>query len=284
MDEASVVATQGSTPEKPLAFVTTRMLADAGERSRPANAAESDTADVRYVYYMLYSDGVPKKSRVAINPEEPSLGRIRADYITPPHTLASFKLCLSRVEKNIKLVYYSKIFENSCDTQLKEGHISLRADGPGLSSDEPMTIIITSIPEPPVQVGRYLIKNRAADIYWEADRNPLNTVRFKPCTKESAKDRDDMKWDIKREIDGDISMTSPYAPSSWVGANLAGSTMPVLWRLFPADGGCWYLATGLNFDSQYRVPAAQLITSITPGTMATLKEGDQWQMWEFIPV
>ena len=46
MNEDCVVAAQGSTPEKPLAFVT--MLSDAGERGRPANAAESDTADFRY--------------------------------------------------------------------------------------------------------------------------------------------------------------------------------------------------------------------------------------------
>ena len=43
------------------------------------------------------------------------------------------------------------------------------------------------------------------------------------------------KWDITRDANGYISMTSPYAPSSWVGAEIQGSTVPVPWRLIPAD-------------------------------------------------
>ena len=43
------------------------------------------------------------------------------------------------------------------------------------------------------------------------------------------------KWDITNDTDGNISMTSPATPSSWVGAELTRSSVRVLWRLIPAD-------------------------------------------------
>ena len=123
------------------------------------------------VYYLLYADGYETPSKVAADPEEPCLGRIRADSVAPPHTPTSIKRCISRVEKFPALAS-ADLFENSsCDTPLKDGHISiLRTDGPGLSPNDPMAIVqaevqveVTSIPD-----GSYLIKNRAADLYWSA--------------------------------------------------------------------------------------------------------------------
>ena len=52
----------------------------------------------------------------------------------------------------------------------------LRTDGPGLSPDEPMAIVQRG----PIQNGRYAIKNRAVDIYWNAGHNPITTVYFYP--------------------------------------------------------------------------------------------------------
>ena len=43
------------------------------------------------------------------------------------------------------------------------------------------------------------------------------------------------KWNITHDTNGNIYMTSPYARTSWVGANLTGSKVPVPWRLIPAD-------------------------------------------------
>ena len=121
---------------------------------------------LREVYYQLYSDGYEMPSKVANDPEEPSIGRIRADSITPPHSLTSIKLCISRVERNPGLVNSDIFADTSCDTPLTEGHISIfRTDGPGLSPNEPMAIVqadvqlesplpveVTSIPN-----GKYLI-------------------------------------------------------------------------------------------------------------------------------
>ena len=86
--------------------------------------------------------------------------------------------------------------DTSCDSPLTDGHISiLRTDGPGLSPDEPMAIVqadvqvesplpveVTSIPD-----GRYIIKNRGADVYWGAGHNPIKTVYFYSRTMEEAK-------------------------------------------------------------------------------------------------
>ena len=105
-------------------------------------------------------------SKVAFDPEEPSLGRIHADSVAPPHSPTTIKRCISRVESNPALFWYADLFaDTSSDTPLEEGHISvLRTDGPGLSPDDPMAIVQVknrSIPD-----GKYVIKNRAAHIYW----------------------------------------------------------------------------------------------------------------------
>ena len=94
----------------------------------------------------------------------------------------------SRVEGGPELLRADLFADTSCDTPLTEGHISiLRTDGPGQSPDQPMAIVqadvqaeVTSIPN-----GRYLIKNRAADIYWLA--NSSGKVYFWKVTLEGAK-------------------------------------------------------------------------------------------------
>ena len=121
-------------------------------------------------------------SKVAFDPEEPCLGRIRADSVAPPHTLASIKRRISRVEGAPELAHSNLFADISCYTPLKEGHISiLRTDGPGLSPNQPMAIVQLAIVQeesPSIPDGRYLIKNRAANIYWEAEKSPDNTVYF----------------------------------------------------------------------------------------------------------
>ena len=100
-------------------------------------------------------------SKVAFDPEEPSLGRIRADSVAPPHTPTSIKRYISRVERTPALVYTNLFADISCNTPL-EGHISiLRTDGPGLNPNEPMAIVQrpSLIPD-----GTYFIKNQADDI------------------------------------------------------------------------------------------------------------------------
>ena len=134
------------------------------------------------VYYLLYADDCGVPSKVAFDPEESSLGRIRADSVSPPHSPASIKRCISRVETNPALAQANIFADISCVDPLKEGHISiLGTDGPGLSPDEPMAIVQMAIVqvECPIPDGRYAIKNRAADFFWNsAGKNPIEVVYF----------------------------------------------------------------------------------------------------------
>jgi hypothetical protein len=129
------------------------------------------------VYYLLYADEYEMSSKVAFDPEMPSLGRIRADSIAPPHSPSSIKRCISRVERTPAIAHADLFMDISSDTPLKDGYISILStdsDGPGLSPNEPMAIVQTPIVQAPIvqvenpslPVGRYVIKNRAADIYW----------------------------------------------------------------------------------------------------------------------
>ena len=135
-------------------------------------------------------------SEVAIDPEEPSLGRIRADSIAPPHSTTSIKRCISRVERNPELVHADLFADTSCDTPLKESYISiLRTDGPGLSPDEPMAVVQVKKKLDPLPVawasipdGRYVIKNRAENIFWYAPTPGISTsVFYSPTSTYSAK-------------------------------------------------------------------------------------------------
>jgi len=175
-------------------------------------------------------------SKVAIDPEEPFLGRIRADSVAPPHSPTSIKRCISRLERNPALAHADLFADTSCETPLENGHISL----PGLSPNDPMAIVQVKLESPdPLPVvsipdGRYIIKNRAADLFWDPRHNPIRTVYFFPGV-ENAKKYDFYQWDIKQDTDGNISIRSVFATSSWVGADIKGSTVPVPWRLIPAD-------------------------------------------------
>ena len=186
----------GSTPQEPLALVakmsdSERSILESDGRGGLESIAEPDATfpEIRYgasiqhsltflfvtsqlldeVYYLLYADDYEIPSKVAFNPEEPSLGRIRADSIAPPHTPASIKRCISRVEGNPAFLWKADLFaDTSCDTPLKGGHVSiLPTDGRGLTPDEPMAIV--QRPPAPFSDGRYVIKNRSADIYCGCD-------------------------------------------------------------------------------------------------------------------
>ena len=140
------------------------------------------------MYYRLYADDYEMSSKVAFDPEEPCLGRIRADSVTPPHSPASIKRCISRVEKTPALAHAHLFANVSCNTPLKEGHISIfHTDDPGLSPNEPMAIVQMPIEMPSIPDGKYFIKNRAAGIYWNTGDPPYKMVYFWSTTIESVK-------------------------------------------------------------------------------------------------
>jgi hypothetical protein len=150
------------------------------------------------VYYLLYADEYEMASKVAFDPEMPSLGRIRADFVAPPHSPATIKRCISRVERTPAIAHADFFVDISCDTQLKDGHISiLSTDGPGMSPNEPMAIVqlpVVQVKNPSIPDGRYIIKNRAGDIYWFWLPERHTKVYFWPTyTMERAKSCSDMQ-------------------------------------------------------------------------------------------
>ena len=204
----------GSTPQDPLAFkfdakFSGSPLESEGRALEPesSSSAELDTPDseIQYrtsiqhrpsflfvltsrllgeVYYLLY-DNYEIPSEVAFDPEEPALGRIRADSVAPPHNPVTIKACISRVEKTPAIVSANLFADISCNTPLEKDHISfLRTDCPGLSPENPMAIVLT--PQAPLALiadGRYVIKNRAASFFWrlgnnQSERNPIETIYF----------------------------------------------------------------------------------------------------------
>ena len=136
------------------------------------------------MYYLLYGINSEMPSKLVFDPGEPSLGRIRADSIAPPHSPTSIKQCISRVEGNRALAWHADLFaDTSSDSPLQEGHVSiLPTDGPGLTPNEPMAIV----QRPPIPDGKYIIKNRAVDIYWCAALScyPISTVYYYSATME----------------------------------------------------------------------------------------------------
>ena len=203
----------GSTPHEPLALVakisdSERSTLESEERGELASAAEPDTThrEIRYctsiqhssaflfitsrllgeVYYLLYADDCEIPSKVAFDPEMPSLGRIRADFVAPPHTPTSIKRYVSRVEST-SFDHADLFADILCDAPLKGPISTLHTDasGPGMSPNEPMAIVQMPMDDVIVQPfpdGKYAIKNRAADIYWNAGNSPIRTVLFRPDT------------------------------------------------------------------------------------------------------
>ena len=218
------------------------------------------------MYYQVYANNSDVPSKVAFDEEEPSLGRILSDSVAPPRTLASIKRRISRVEETPELANADLFEDISSETPMKDGHISiLGTDGPGLSPNEPMAIVqrpIDEVESPSIPDGRYLIKSRVGDLFWNAGTNILpgnltmkegyfynstslaTNLMYKFLHVRSilqlfkcSKDNSFSKWDVKHYTTNDnISIKSVYWGSRWAGANITGSTVPVPWRLIPADG------------------------------------------------
>ena len=95
------------------------------------------------MYYLLYANDDEMPSKVAIDPEKPSLGRIRTDFVPPLHSPASIKRCISRMEGTPALAHADIFVDKSCDIPLlKEGYILIiRTDGSGLSQNRPLAIV-----------------------------------------------------------------------------------------------------------------------------------------------
>jgi len=137
----------GFTSQEPLALVSNLSgwegdsLGESGQVPDPFEHG-GPSPETRYLYYRLYNANCEMPSKASFITEEPSLGRIRADFVAPPHTPASIKWCISRVEKNADLSAGNLFADLYCDSPIPDGHISISTGRcPGMSPEEPMALV-----------------------------------------------------------------------------------------------------------------------------------------------
>jgi len=134
----------GSTPEAPLAFVA--KLSDSESELQDSggvvDTTSEDGATSRYLYYQLYSRNGEMHSKVAFVTGEPSIGRIRADSVAPPHTPLAILRCISRVEGKPPLAPAGLYEDRSCKNPMKETHILImKGRCPGMTWAKPMAVV-----------------------------------------------------------------------------------------------------------------------------------------------
>jgi hypothetical protein len=81
-----------------------------------------------------------------VNPvytDDPSLGRIAAELVTPPHTVISLKRCLSGIENIDDNIPTTLFVAASSQTPMDDAvHVSILAyPGPGCTPNEPMAFV-----------------------------------------------------------------------------------------------------------------------------------------------
>jgi hypothetical protein len=95
------------------------------------------------VYYRLYTEDESIPSANPIYSNDPSLGRISANVVTPPHTAINLKRCLLAVE-NVDASISTSLFitastQEPLDDEVKVSIVNF--PGPGCTPNEPMALV-----------------------------------------------------------------------------------------------------------------------------------------------
>ena len=157
------------------------------------------------MYYLLYADDCEVPSKVAFDPEEPSLGRIRADFVSPPHSPTSIKQCISRVEKTPAFAHadlFTDIMQYSIERRLHfdPSHWWARPESEWANGCKRKVTIAHM---------------------WVSILQLFN----------SSMDKFLSKWYIEQDTNGNISITQRVLSRS--------ESSPRDWRLIPADGNSY---------------------------------------------
>jgi len=105
--------------------------------------ASDITPGTRYIYYRLYTEDESIPSANPIYSNDPSLGRISANVVTPPHTAINLKRCLLAVENIHASISTSLFITASTQEPLddKAKVLILQFPGPGCTPNEPMALV-----------------------------------------------------------------------------------------------------------------------------------------------
>jgi hypothetical protein len=100
-------------------------------------------AGTRYIYYRLYTEDESIPSANPIYSNDPSLGRISANVVTPPHTAINLKRCLLALENIDASISTSLFITASTQEPLddKARVLILKSPGPGCTPNEPMALV-----------------------------------------------------------------------------------------------------------------------------------------------
>jgi hypothetical protein len=95
------------------------------------------------VYYRLYTEDESIPSANPIYSNDPSLGRISANVVTPPHTAINLKRCLLALENIDASISTSLFITASTQEPLddKARVLILKSPGPGCTPNEPMALV-----------------------------------------------------------------------------------------------------------------------------------------------
>src|ERR1700733_13079558 len=95
------------------------------------------------VYYRLYTEDESIPSANPIYSNDPSLGRISANVVTPPHTAINLKSCLLAVEKIDASISTSLFITASTQEPLNDttNVLIVTFPGPGCTPNEPMALV-----------------------------------------------------------------------------------------------------------------------------------------------
>jgi len=97
----------------------------------------------RYVYYRTYSSDGPIRTKNTVYSDDPYLGRIPAQHVTPPHIVINLKHNLSGAENINENITTSLFISASSQTPMDDnGRVSiLTYPGPGCTPREPMALV-----------------------------------------------------------------------------------------------------------------------------------------------
>lgn len=152
---------------------------DEREAVKPSRGKLRTQTNVRYVHYRLYSrEGAIETN--SSNTNDHFLGRIFPGSVSPPHTAASLKAYLCKIEDIPSVENATLYVALSSQTPMEDStHLSLLGpSGPGLSEHEPMALVVSSQQRPAKGLKRPLKK-------YKPEHNP-RYVYYRLYTKDGA--------------------------------------------------------------------------------------------------
>jgi hypothetical protein len=100
------------------------------------------------VYYRVYAEDGAIETVNPVYSDDPYLGRILARRVAPPHTASSLRRCLSNVENIGTDIQTSLFIATSSESPMDNSdRMSILAHtGPGYTANEPVALVISSLP------------------------------------------------------------------------------------------------------------------------------------------